>query len=277
MSSSLDTSTAPSASSSTMSNTQSSPNNAATDFSTNPTGNLIGPTDAASTSSRTTEPTATSTTTTNTKGFDSTTTTTDAKFGDTDKSNANDTNGSKKDDSMFECNICLDTAKEAVVSMCGHLFCWPCLHQWLETRPTRQLCPVCKAAISKEKVIPLYGRGSTKEEDPRYVPVHPSSSLIRFTFKTQKQKLTIALFLLLQFKSSATSCWSTYRTGTEHHISRIWIWRWRISNVTWNRWVRCELIKSIQFKNDRLFLFSTWFFFFVCFRRISVWHIHIDI
>lgn len=79
----------------------------------------------------------------------------------------NDANNTKKDDSMFECNICLDTAKEAVVSMCGHLFCWPCLHQWLETRPTRQLCPVCKAAISKEKVIPLYGRGSTKEEDPR--------------------------------------------------------------------------------------------------------------
>lgn len=78
-----------------------------------------------------------------------------------------DDSSSKKDDSMFECNICLDTAKEAVVSMCGHLFCWPCLHQWLETRPTRQLCPVCKAAISKEKVIPLYGRGSTKEEDPR--------------------------------------------------------------------------------------------------------------
>lgn len=161
MSSSLDTSTAPSPSSSTMSNTQSSPNNAATDFSMNSTENLIGTADAASTSSRTTEPT-----TANTKSFDPTAT--DGKFGDTDKQNA-DTNGSKKDDSMFECNICLDTAKEAVVSMCGHLFCWPCLHQWLETRPTRQLCPVCKAAISKEKVIPLYGRGSTKEEDPRYV------------------------------------------------------------------------------------------------------------
>lgn len=86
----------------------------------------------------------------------------------TESDNKNN-DGQKKDDSMFECNICLDTAKEAVVSMCGHLFCWPCLHQWLETRPTRQLCPVCKAAISKEKVIPLYGRGSTKEEDPRYV------------------------------------------------------------------------------------------------------------
>lgn len=75
----------------------------------------------------------------------------------------------KKDDSIYECNICLDTAKDAVVSMCGHLFCWPCLHQWLETRPNRQLCPVCKAAISKEKVIPLYGRGSNNQEDPRYV------------------------------------------------------------------------------------------------------------
>lgn len=28
----------------------------------------------------------------------------------------------KKDDRTFECNICLDTARDAVVSMCGHLF-----------------------------------------------------------------------------------------------------------------------------------------------------------
>lgn len=28
----------------------------------------------------------------------------------------------KKDERMFECNICLDTAKDAVISMCGHLF-----------------------------------------------------------------------------------------------------------------------------------------------------------
>lgn len=28
----------------------------------------------------------------------------------------------EKDDRVFECNICLDTPKEAVVSMCGHLF-----------------------------------------------------------------------------------------------------------------------------------------------------------
>ncbi|KAG9487353.1 hypothetical protein GDO78_007296 [Eleutherodactylus coqui] len=47
-----------------------------------------------------------------------------------------------------------------------HYLCLSCL-QWLETRPNRQVCPVCKAGISRDKVIPLYGRGSTGQEDPR--------------------------------------------------------------------------------------------------------------
>ncbi|XP_016397846.1 E3 ubiquitin-protein ligase RNF185-like [Sinocyclocheilus rhinocerous] len=79
----------------------------------------------------------------------------------------NGENGSGAQDGTFECNICLDTSKDAVISLCGHLFCWPCLHQWLETRPNRQVCPVCKAGISRDKVIPLYGRGSTGQQDPR--------------------------------------------------------------------------------------------------------------
>ena len=44
---------------------------------------------------------------------------------------------------------------------------WPCLHQWLETRRSRQTCPVCKAGISKDKVIPIYGRGNPNPQDPR--------------------------------------------------------------------------------------------------------------
>jgi len=36
------------------------------------------------------------------------------------------------------------------------------------------MCPVCKAGISKEKVVPLYGRGSTDQQDPREkVPPRP--------------------------------------------------------------------------------------------------------
>ncbi|KAK7476608.1 hypothetical protein BaRGS_00032154 [Batillaria attramentaria] len=84
-------------------------------------------------------------------------------------SQPNGDGGTPSEDSAgtYECNICLETANDPVVSMCGHLFCWPCLHQWLETRRQRQTCPVCKAGISKDKVIPIYGRGNPNPQDPR--------------------------------------------------------------------------------------------------------------
>jgi len=83
------------------------------------------------------------------------------------------TDSNSNTEGSFDCNICLDVAKDAVVSMCGHLFCWPCLHQWLETKPNRQVCPVCKAAISRDKVIPLYGRGSTRQDPRDKLPPRP--------------------------------------------------------------------------------------------------------
>lgn len=88
------------------------------------------------------------------------------------KINLEDDGEEAKDDSMYECNICLDTAKEAVVSMCGHLFCWPCIHQWMNGY--RNTCPVCKSSISKEKVIPLYGRGGSKEDPRKTAPPRPA-------------------------------------------------------------------------------------------------------
>lgn len=30
--------------------------------------------------------------------------------------------------SMYECTICIENAKEPVVTKCGHIFCWPCLY-----------------------------------------------------------------------------------------------------------------------------------------------------
>jgi len=79
------------------------------------------------------------------------------------------TNEDHKDqnDERFECNICFEQAKDAVVSMCGHLFCWPCIHRWMEARSTPPTCPVCKSVIDKERLIPLYGRGSADKKDPR--------------------------------------------------------------------------------------------------------------
>eukprot|EP01134_Creolimax_fragrantissima_P001359 CFRG1359T1 len=72
----------------------------------------------------------------------------------------------------FECNICLDNATDPVISYCGHLFCWPCLHTWFELN-SQQQCPVCKANIGKDKVVPLYGRGNSSKQDPREKPIPP--------------------------------------------------------------------------------------------------------
>ena len=55
------------------------------------------------------------------------------------------------------CCICLDTVKEPVVTMCGHLFCKECIKQWIEAKRVNQSCPVCNSKISKDKLIRLYG------------------------------------------------------------------------------------------------------------------------
>lgn len=63
----------------------------------------------------------------------------------------------------FECNVCLDTVSSPVVTLCGHLYCWPCLYQWMRNHSE---CPVCKAGISEDNVIPVYSRGA-EAIDPR--------------------------------------------------------------------------------------------------------------
>ncbi|KAM0949445.1 putative transcription factor C2H2 family [Dioscorea sansibarensis] len=61
----------------------------------------------------------------------------------------------------FDCNICLDFAVDPVVTLCGHLYCWPCIYKWLQVQAAtvQQQCPVCKAALSENTLVPLYGRG----------------------------------------------------------------------------------------------------------------------
>jgi len=66
---------------------------------------------------------------------------------------------------LFDCNICLDTASEPVITRCGHLYCWPCMYQWIRT-PRCAFCPICKSELSEDRLIPLYGRGRPRV-DPR--------------------------------------------------------------------------------------------------------------
>lgn len=73
----------------------------------------------------------------------------------------------------WECNICLEPLKDTVCTLCGHLYCWPCLYRWLNTGHTT--CPVCKAGVNKENVIPIYTRGNDKDPRTQDVPERPAS------------------------------------------------------------------------------------------------------
>ncbi|CAN8286902.1 unnamed protein product [Cochlearia groenlandica] len=67
------------------------------------------------------------------------------------------------DGSFFDCYICLDLSKDPVVTNCGHLYCWSCLHNWLQVSEAKE-CPVCKGQISVKTLTPIYGRGKNKRE-----------------------------------------------------------------------------------------------------------------
>lgn len=70
------------------------------------------------------------------------------------------------DSGDFECNICFELAQDPIVTLCGHLYCWPCLYEWLQVHSHSHECPVCKALIEEHKVVPIYGRGRASS-DPR--------------------------------------------------------------------------------------------------------------
>ncbi|KAG8046582.1 hypothetical protein GUJ93_ZPchr0008g11535 [Zizania palustris] len=68
-------------------------------------------------------------------------------------------NGNCGCNSSFDCHICLEPAKEPVVTPCGHLFCWSCLYQWLRQHSAHSECPVCKGEVLETNVTPIYVRG----------------------------------------------------------------------------------------------------------------------
>ncbi|CAI9104463.1 OLC1v1003133C1 [Oldenlandia corymbosa var. corymbosa] len=71
----------------------------------------------------------------------------------------------------FECNICFELVQSPIVTLCGHLYCWPCLYQWLQVHSYSHECPVCKAIIEEDKLVPIYGRGKGRSDSkPRQIP-----------------------------------------------------------------------------------------------------------
>ncbi|XP_058775747.1 uncharacterized protein LOC131650022 [Vicia villosa] len=82
-------------------------------------------------------------------------------------------NSSNNGAADFECNICYDLARDPVVTLCGHLFCWPCLYRWLHHRSRSRGCPLCKALVEEEKLVPLYGKGRSVTDSRLEIPPRP--------------------------------------------------------------------------------------------------------
>ena len=72
---------------------------------------------------------------------------------------------STKNTNNFNCHICLDDPVDPVVTICGHLFCWPCLNQWIDVKGNYATCPVCKAGVTKQSVVPIYVGGTSTAEN----------------------------------------------------------------------------------------------------------------
>ena len=80
-------------------------------------------------------------------------------------------------DKNFECTICLDTAKEPVLTKCGHIYCWPCIYNWLDSKGGKAKCPNCKNEITKNDLIPVYANDENKENTNRFknIPKRPKA------------------------------------------------------------------------------------------------------
>lgn len=72
----------------------------------------------------------------------------------------------------FGCYICYEVPKDPIVTLCGHLFCQPCIREWLHSFSRSKQCPVCNGHLNDGKLISIHGRGRSLERpnSPNDIP-----------------------------------------------------------------------------------------------------------
>nr|XP_039270587.1 peroxisome biogenesis factor 10-like [Styela clava] len=71
------------------------------------------------------------------------------KFGISHSSKASIIEEDKPD---MKCSLCLEKRNRTTVTPCGHLFCWKCIHSWINTKPE---CPICRESLKPNKLVCL--------------------------------------------------------------------------------------------------------------------------
>lgn len=64
---------------------------------------------------------------------------------------------------FFDCNICLDMARDPVLTCCGHLFCWSCFCQLPYAYRNVKECSACNGEVTDASIIPIYGNGNSND------------------------------------------------------------------------------------------------------------------
>ncbi|KAG9447284.1 hypothetical protein H6P81_013412 [Aristolochia fimbriata] len=58
----------------------------------------------------------------------------------------------------FRCSICMDTMKEETSTMCGHVFCKPCITSAIRVQ---KKCPTCREKLTLNNIHRIYLPGAT--------------------------------------------------------------------------------------------------------------------
>ena len=95
--------------------------------------------------------------------------------------------------SKMNCLICLAEPLNAVAIPCGHIFCWKCLNQWINSRDKIE-CPICRNGFEKKDIIRLFIENGKISDDINDIPKHERVDPVRNRDRSTFQNFSSMFF-----------------------------------------------------------------------------------